>query len=286
MKPKAMFSAVWWFFSVVALSAADGTAADTHYVIQLDSQASSIELGVGVPFTLAPSPTEPVQFKTEKADTAVIQEQKIFFLKTGDVAVPAFAVLNAQGEELGHTDLFTVQVNGPGQAQEELKAFGPLLLRFPKPWIIAGAGLFLALLGLIIYGLVRYSRRNAKPVNDTRTPVQRILDEIRRLEAIPYFNEQKYKALAHLLSDRLKTFLSFTYSIPAEESTTTEVFQRLENRLTSTDQSELRALFQFLDLVKFTDFVPTEDEMRAIHGKLLLFITHGKSQPEPAQVTK
>ncbi len=225
-----------------------------------------------------------ITFATEKNDIALVRGSLIFFLKTGEVAVPPFTIKSVDGTEIGKTNSFTVQVVGPGQNSEELKPYDPLMLRFPRLWIWGGVLAALLILGGIVYALVRYSRRNsALAVVDLRTPTQKVLDEIRKLEGIPSFQERKYKALCHLLSDRLKTYLSFAYGIPAEESTTTELFQRLDGKLIASQNGELRSIFQVLDLVKFTDFAPTEDEIRAVHSQLVAFITASSTpvSPEP-----
>lgn len=221
-----------------------------------------------------------ITFTTEKNDTALVRGSLIFFLKTGEVTVPPFTIKAVDGTDIGKTESFTVQVVGPGQNSEELKPYDPIWLRFPVIWMVGGGLLLLTLIGGVIYLLIRFSKRGqAAATADLRTPTQRILDEIRKLEGIPAFQERKYKALCHLLSDRLKTFLSYTYAIPAEESTTTELFQKLDGKLIATQSAELRSIFQVLDLVKFTDFSPTEEEIRAVHAQLIAFMVAG---PRPA----
>jgi hypothetical protein len=201
-------------------------------------------------------------------------EVKIVPIKPGTRTLPALVVRGANDVPIARTEPWTVEVasgiaaDDPNPAQP---AEAPPPVSLPFPWrYAAGAGLLaLALLGGIVYGLVRLSRRPAAPLPPVPAAPPKPDHEI-ALEALASiaksgFGQGLHKPYHFAISETMKSYLGSRYGFDAPERTSGEIVSRLEE-LKVGDKliDRVESLFQRLDRVKFTDHVPDAPAAQAV----------------------
>lgn len=198
-------------------------------------------------------------------------------LVPGELSVPALPILDDAEVQVAVSDSFSVQVESAipeaeRQKPEPAPAIGVKDLPFPA-WIQSLFGFsILAMIGVIIYFAIRWSKRRAakllKSVRRSKNPDQVALEALARLEKKGTFQAGKHKVLHFGISEILKAYLSDRFQIDAVESTTNEMLEAMRSKhgirgLHSTFISQVADCFTSLDLVKFTDYVPKDSESRA-----------------------
>ena len=215
-----------------------------------------------------------LQIGAEKG-AAPVGASSFFFraipLKSGDLTLPSLALKNHQGKNVGRTNPLTLHVataiaadDPKPEEPEQLEP--PVGLAFPL-WVILAMGIF-ALAALVGVGLLmqkwlknRRARRGDLPelYRSEDEIALHLLFELEQKKLIPL---GKYKIFYFTMSEVLKAYLGRRFRFDAAESTTQELLNHLEHRERISDKllDRLEALFNQLDRVKFTDFVPAESE--------------------------
>jgi len=199
-------------------------------------------------------------------------EVVVVAIKPGAVPIPSLVIKDGQGKSIARTNPLQFEVetaisSTDPQPEQVAADRGPIALPFPRWIIVTGAVFGLILLGLLIWLLVRLSRRKRiagpiLPALPPRPEHELALEAIREVERSDWMAKGEYKRHFFRVSEILKGYVGARFSFDAPESTTREMIEALEGaravNLERLDQLEL--LFRSLDQVKFTDHVPTKDE--------------------------
>lgn len=213
-------------------------------------------------------------------------------VRGGPITLPAFGV-RVQGSKdfLARTQPFNVGEVQPVQPLREqpLAYYPPAELEMPI-WLKAlavGAGLaVMILVGFLLRAWWR-SRAEKKPEIEPTpvpalSPLQRALQELQELERQRLWEKGYFKRHYFGISDILKIYVGAMYRFDALESTTTEMMSLAEKMgMDSRTLERLQKLFEGLDLVKFTDHVPTASEPTKWLQEAKGFITMVQSNEEP-----
>lgn len=196
-------------------------------------------------------------------------------LKSGSLQLPSLIIKNATGKQVGRTRPFLLQVgsailSGDPDPQKPAALRSPLKLPLPI-WVFFVLVLTLLILALgfiliLIYLNKKKKLKASRAFVATPLPI-RPEDEI-ALEALVLLEKEglmshgKYKPYFFSVSEILKIYLGKRYQFDACESTAQEILEVFENRHLVSDDllRNLRDLFEHLDLVKFTDYFPAQEE--------------------------
>ena len=230
--------------------------------------------GTGLPpeAVVAPEP------KDAELGIALSSGHQVSFTVPGKITVPARKVVDPSGKVLAETDPVEIEVKGLelGEKPKPESLYGPISFAFPRVWLYTGGALALLLLAYAIYALKRWSekrRLELARVPEAPKALYRVI--LARLDAARNgsdFREGKYKRVAYEYSESLKMFLSGTFQIPAEESTTHELIQLLEAHGQAPVAADTGKIFSVLDLVKFTDYSASEAELETLYRDACKFV--------------
>ncbi len=203
-------------------------------------------------------------------------EFRAFPLKPGQLTLPTLAIKNRDGLAVARTNPLNLRVES-GIAQEDPKPeeaaeASPMLgLKFPKwVWLAAG-GVVLGVLALLVYGVIRL-RARMKPLSLSKVRPAELPEDDEALRALAELETQGlwirggHKKHGFRVSEILKRFLGRRYRFDAMECTRRELVDYLMGNLRGVDLLprekvlEVSDLFEQLDQVKFTDWVPGPDE--------------------------
>lgn len=205
-------------------------------------------------------------------------EYKLIPLKAGELKTPRLDVVDESGKKIGETEAKAISIVSSLEADDlgknELQRLRPPV-GLPVPWFAVAilAGLLVVLVALIIWALVRWSkkRRSTLPHIPASPPLPEdalALRELAELEGMNWPSHGEFKRHYFRVSEILKRYLGARYSFEAAESTTEELFDRLKEFRTSGMNDAvldcLDSLFSKLDRVKFTDHRPPEAEAREV----------------------
>jgi hypothetical protein len=194
-------------------------------------------------------------------------------IRPGEVELPALAVRDAEKRVLGVTRPVKMSV-APAASTEELSKKAPDFLppvgmRLPWTWIIALLVLGVIVAGVVVVVLWKASRRLRRrpPFKTSEAPRARLpedeeaLRQLEKLEQQRLWAERRFKPHYFGVSEALKKYIERRFGFDAAESTTREMLAGLSERGIDRERiSALSSLFETLDRVKFTDFVPEEQE--------------------------
>jgi Domain of unknown function (DUF4381) len=165
-----------------------------------------------------------------------------------------------------------------GQPQlPEIHDIAPPVDVFPWPlWmILVAAFVALVLVGLLVFGIVWYSRRRpASPPPSPRTIAMRELDLLRAQIATldPY-------AFSVKVSDVLRTFIEAQYGLRAAHQTSPEFLASMaESREFSDKDRELLAQFlERCDLIKFAHIDASTTDSTILHERAVAFVQRART---------
>lgn len=229
--------------------------------------------------------------KSDASDLKLI----VVLMKAGNLTLPSLAIQDAAGKSFARTNPFRVEVKSAikpddPKPQEPAELRPPAELAFPW-WAVAlmavGA---LLVVGAIAYSLYRWNKNRkaallAKPVEPPKPEDEVALAALSQLEKSGALERGEFKKLYFRVSEILKTYIGKRYGFDAPENTTREMMENLrqawarefsgdEKRLTS-----LAELFEQLDRVKFTDYVPPSIESQGVIGVAREFVRTTKRKP-------
>ncbi len=194
-------------------------------------------------------------------------------IRPGEVELPALAVRDAEKRVLGVTRPVKMSV-APAASAEELSKkapdfLPPVAMRLPWSWIIALLAIGVILAGVVVAVLWRTSRKLRKrpPLKASEPSRARLPEDeealrlLEMLEQQRLWAEQRFKPHYFGVSEALKKYIERRFGFDAAESTTREMLLGLSERGIDRERlGGLSSLFEKLDRVKFTDFVPEEQE--------------------------
>ena len=195
-----------------------------------------------------------------------------FPLKAGTLTLPSLAIMTQDGESVARTNPMDFQVSSgiapndpqPSEAAESRPMLG---LEFPKwVWFAAG-GLCVLLFALVIFGVIRL-RSKIKPVDLSLAGLaplhedEEAILQLAELETQCFWIQGQHKKNAFRVSEILKRYFGRRYRFDGMESTSRELvnYLMLSASLARPRVLEVNDLFERLDRVKFTDYLPGPDE--------------------------
>jgi hypothetical protein len=192
-------------------------------------------------------------------------------IKAGSLALPSLGLKDSQGNAVARTNPVSIEVisaipeNDPNPTHPA-DIEPPVGLKFPF-WVVAGLSTLVVIAFLLgVYGIYRLWRKR-KPrlkrmVSDSLTEDEIALKELNELSLKNLIQQGKYKLYYFRISEILKSYMGSRYHFDAPESTTQEVIAHLEQRpdFTRSLIGEVEVIFEKLDRVKFTDYLPSEQE--------------------------
>lgn len=200
-------------------------------------------------------------------------------LAPGTLRLPPLRVLDPNGALVARStpveltissNLTEKEQNDPKGPQPEAP-IGPQSLPYPK-WVQSLVAF--SILGFFLVGvffLLRYLRRKAASALKRMLPKkpydQVTLERLDALAKADYLEKRNFKPYYFGISDGLKFYFGERFAFDAQESTTSELFALLRERVGEPGLSEaivgrFELLFSDLDPVKFADRIPTDAEAR------------------------
>lgn len=207
----------------------------------------------------------------------LFRKGKLFVpLVPAKIPLPSLTIIDVTGTPVGKTDpveieaISNLKATGGAEADQPPKPeppIGPLGLPFPI-WIQTVVGFLI--LGVILastfFVLRALQRRAAKALKAMMPKKAYDLATLEKLDALlreGLLEKRQYKTFYFTLSETLKFYLAERYQVDAQESTTTEMFVLLRDRIGISGLNEeivhrVERLFHNLDPVKFADHIPTD----------------------------
>jgi len=194
----------------------------------------------------------------------------IVALSSGLIEVPELILRKSDGTELARTKSFNFQVESvfqqPGVKKEPPPdALAPLKIEFPselKLIIIILSSLvgIILLAGLIVWvKKIRQNRPRSGEIKVKLTEGQVAINGLNKLRAQRHLRKSEYKRIYFSASELVKIYLGRRFRFDAPEATTEELVAELEKLAVSVRiLGDVSALFEQLDRVKFTDYVPSD----------------------------
>lgn len=286
----------------VSGKAADGqTAAAEHQVgdeIVLRIPQLSIPEGSSGPLKVELPPGTPalndegleIFTKSEASDFKLI----VVPMKAGRLTLPSLAIQDSAGKSFARTNPFRFEVKSAirpddPKPQEPAELRPPAELAFPW-WAVAlmavGA---LLVVGAIGYSLYRWNKNRkatlAKVVEPPKPEDEVALAALTKLEKSGALERGEFKKHYFGVSEILKHYIGQRYGFDAPENTTREMLENLRQawaRELGGDEKQLSSLselFEQLDRVKFTDYVPASIESQGVINVAREFVRATRRRP-------
>jgi hypothetical protein len=166
-----------------------------------------------------------------------------------------------------------------------------VLWDYISPWILVFVLLGVALLGIIVYILIRRSQHKsiipfAKP--EPELPLhQRILKELDEVKAQKLWQQGKVKAYHSDITDILRRYIVERFGIEAMEMTSAEILDKIKG-YSEADAGfdNLKQILVLADYVKFAKFNPLPDENELSMMNAYLFVNNTKKEELPAVIAE
>lgn len=218
---------------------------------------------------------------------------------TGRLTVPRVAVTYVPANGTSSTvvtDPLWVEIDTVLKSADDRNlrdSYPPSSLPLPKP-VVLSAFLLLGIILLVIAYLLwrRYAANLRKMMGRDLPPDERAIKEISRLEAERLIEQKKIKELFTRLADTMRHYVSDAYHVHAEDLTSTELLEILDELVAEVPAQHLPAYKQALarltelldeaDLVKFARMQPEPAECRRAleSGKEIVKLTRYRFIPE------
>jgi hypothetical protein len=142
------------------------------------------------------------------------------------------------------------------------------------PYIIGGLVLF-----AIIYFLIRYFKNRKKIIPEvmikkpTRPAHEIAMEALNKIREEKLWQQGFYKQYQSAVSDTVRTYIEYRFSIQAMEYTTDETLKHFRNNMIPVEAKEkLRQLLQLADMVKFAKAIPVGSENEQAMQQAIDFI--------------
>lgn len=213
-------------------------------------------------------------------------------LKSGELKLPPLWILDEKGVKVAQTSEWFLHVEpleaGKDQAAEFLD---PMSL--PFPWLIASVvgAIVLILLVILITMILRQLKRNRpqaalEPSKPLLPEDEEALFKLLELDRAELWKHSRHKELYFGVSETLKRYAGRRYEVDAMEKTSDELVHLLSKHLSAAHLEELRGIFSPLDLVKFTDHVPSAGESKLIVDQARRFVMNTRRVPVTQEASK
>jgi hypothetical protein len=150
-------------------------------------------------------------------------------------------------------------------------------------WIVLGIALLLALIGLVIYGVLKKKKKGYffKPPEMLPAHV-RAMKELDKLKAEKMWQQGREKEFYSKLTDILRSYIYEREGINAMEMTSGEILNEIR-KVSEVDSvyDNLKQILSTSDLVKFAKYKPYPDENDLSMVNAYFFVNQTK-EPDPA----
>lgn len=225
------------------------------------------------------------QFKVTSFKDSVYY--KLQFFGTVDTVLPKLPVHLVQGQDT--TTLYTnlVPVGFRSVLASENESLRPLkpIFDFAAAWwpYILGF-LLLCIAGYFLYSYFTRpgTTKTKEPEPFTPTPfvdpLKDLQQHISNLEQMKPATPEEFKAFYIDLGDAIRQYFEELYNIPALESTSGEILQKLRKHAIDKQLiDDTRAVLQEADMVKFAKFTPTSEQAQKALRKAHNFLEQAKN---------
>ena len=211
------------------------------------------------------SPATTVTLEDGKEMTMFVIDTRLF--APGEFSTPPLTVTVTDGAgQLSEVTaapvpvtLTSVLVEGDSELRD-IKPQAELPFVNYLPWIV-GALALAAVVAVIFLWWKRRQARLALAAVDNRLPHEIALDDLTRIGQLGLPEQQRFKEHYTLVSDTVRIYIERTQGVPMLERTTGEIRMGLRNSsLTANSTQQLIDFLEESDLVKFSEFMPTEAE--------------------------
>ncbi|MCD6347853.1 MAG: hypothetical protein J7L96_10575 [Bacteroidales bacterium] len=200
----------------------------------------------------------------------LIQRLLVTSFDTGFYVIPSFYFVDQETKDSFRTEVLPLEVltmeidTAKGIADIKLPFDVPLTFMEVLPYIIVG----LLLAGLIILFIYIYKKRKQKPepvpvrVKPSEPAHLWALRTLDKLASEKLWQKGKIKLYHSRLSEIIRSYIEFRFSITALEQTTAEILEACEKHSSITEElnHNLGELLELSDLVKFAKWQPLSDE--------------------------
>jgi hypothetical protein len=215
-------------------------------------------------------------------------------MKPGKLVLEPMSVKDSKGGNIARTNPFEIEVvsaiapNDPSP-DTPVAPVNPVSLKFPI-WILIVGGLLLLALACGVYFLVRkFLRRNKKPQEALKPKEppkpedQLALEELERLDRQGLLSKGLFKPYCFGISEILKKYFGSRYRFDAAESTSGELVSWFDAHKVVSEKmiDRVELLFEKLDRVKFTDYIPERDSSAALLADARQIILETRKPVEP-----
>lgn len=149
----------------------------------------------------------------------------------------------------------------------------PLTFAEIFPWLAAFWGL--AILVIVIACLVIIHKRKSDPAYVRKDPAHIVaLRELDKYRGSKMWAPEKQKFFYSGVTDALREYISSRYGLSAMEMTTAEIFADMKTSDVPKELlSEVQALFERADFVKFAKYVASDDDNASVLPLAVRFVT-------------
>ncbi len=149
----------------------------------------------------------------------------------------------------------------------------PVTFKEVLPWT-AGALVLAGLIALVVWLIVRYSRKNNPEYQHKDPPHIVALRELDKYRGNAMWVPEKQKLFYSGITDALREYIDARYGIGAMEMTTAEIFADMKTTDVPNElQDELRELFERADFVKFAKFTASDEDNAGALPLAVRFVT-------------
>ena len=149
----------------------------------------------------------------------------------------------------------------------------PITFREVLPWILGTLALA-GLIALIVWLIVRYTRRNNPEYIKKDPPHIIALRELDKYRGNKLWAPEKQKAFYSGITDTLREYIAARYGIGAMEMTTAEIFKDMKQTDAPEDLlAEMKELFERADFVKFAKFTASDEGNASALPVAVRFVT-------------
>lgn len=148
-------------------------------------------------------------------------------------------------------------------------------------WIL----LALAIIGAIVYLIIRYNRRKAhgpvvKKSKPKEPPHITALRDLNRIKAEKLWQKDKVKKYHSEITDTIRLYIENRFDVQSLEQTTEETLDTLKHiELPDEDAyNKLKQILELADFVKFAKFKPLPDENELSMTNALFFVNQTKEE--------
>ena len=252
-----------------------------------------IEGGLDTTEAISLLSTKPLTYQENQGTYTYQRDYIIAFFDTGQLVIPPLTMV--WEEQDGRTQQATsrfipILVSPPDQLDEELRPIKPIL-RLTYDWtdwlkkFVLGHLLLVALLlALVIY----FTRRNKRTSVKAEVPVivvppyQLAIEALSQLSAVHSADDQeKIKTHFSSLSGIIRRYLEGAWSIPAMESTTSEIQKDMEgaDTLGPSYAESVASWLRDIDFIKYARRQPTSEQCdQSVHRtRVIIELLHHES---------